>query len=296
MRSFALAPLLLLAALARADELPAETSAPLRPGLAPGESLTFQAKWGLFPRAGRVVVSASEDTGPGEDDASGEGDGEVVLIRLEVASDGTLGRLFRFQAEADSRFDGETGRMLSAVMRSAQGSKKTERRLTFDYEAGIARYEDKLEPRRSEELTLPEDGRPMDLISCLVSARQWKLQPGDEREILVMADKRFYPMRLKAMVVERHSFPLGEFDALLLVPEPIGEARGVFRDGGGIRVWVENSERGLPLRIEVKTRVGLVVADLVEYRPPGEDVAPEDILRPPVEEEPVRSRARFRKR
>jgi hypothetical protein len=265
--------LVLILAVCGFGYLAAAEETPLARFLQPGESMVFQARWGIFSRAGKVEVAA--------DKATEEQDGAAprTLVRVRIASDGTLGSLFRYQATAETIFT-QSGRMLEAVLRTDSGSRKEHREIKFDYDQRTADYTDHLQPRRSQLIQLP-DGEPLDLVSCLVSARNWNLKPGEEREVLVQADRRFYPIKIRVEQTVRQSFALGEFDALVLVPEPIGEPRGVFRNGGGLRVWIEDAPRGLPLRIEAKTKVGMVTADLVEYTAPSTKEGDEpEVLRP----------------
>jgi hypothetical protein len=157
--------------------------------------------------------------------------------------------------------------MLYAKYQSTAGSKREDRSIAFDLDKRLAHYRDSLVPKRDADIPLPP-GDPLDLITCLVTARRWNLQPGDTRDIVVLADKRFYPLRLRALRRESINVSLGSFDSLLVVPEPIGPATGMFRKGGAMRIWIEDAPRALPLRVEVKVPVGTVTADLVEYQPP----------------------------
>jgi hypothetical protein len=49
----------------------------------------------------------------------------------------------------------------------------------------------------------------------------------------------------------------------------IGKPKGMFRRGGEVHVWVSADADRLPLRFEVKLKVGTAFAVLTDYRPPS---------------------------
>lgn len=267
--------------------------------LGDGERLVFQARWKLFSRVGRITVAADDvpaSNAAGPAGEVGEAGGGAPLanavvtaeaaadtaalvgvgttapaamrrIRVDVSSDGVISHLYTYRATGESMFDPVSGRMLSATYQAEAGKRREDRSIQFDLENGIAHYRDALAPRRNADIPIPE-GEPLDLITCLVTARRWNLKAGDTRDIVVLADKRFYPLRLRAEKRESIKVALGTFDALLIVPEPIGTPRGVFRKGGGMQIWIEDSPRALPLRVQVMAPVGMVNVDLVQYDAP----------------------------
>jgi hypothetical protein len=243
-----------------ASETPRETLPSTNAILGPGEAFGFQASWGIFPRAGRIDISAAPP------DGKTAADERRVIVR--IASDGTIGRLHRYEAVGETLYATDTGLMRSASYRARAGSKNQQRALLFDYTARVAHYTDALEPARDATVALP-DGEPLDLVTSLVTARRWQLAPGDTREILVQVDKKFYPLLLRAGAVETVRTRRGEFSALVITPEPVGKPSGLFKRGGSLKIWIEDSPARLPLRVEVKGRFGTVTADLVDYSPPA---------------------------
>lgn len=263
---------------------------PAAPILGAGEELSFRVRWRVFDRAGTIEVAADDHTPVEKADTGDAFAGPSPTLRriqVKIATDGTIARLYTYRAEGETFYDPINGRILSARFLSTAGGKQQERTLEFDRALGIARYRDARNPSRDEDLALPE-GDPLDILTSLVTARHWKLAPGQTHDILLQADKRFYPLRLRAESRETLRAALGEFPALVVVPEPIGEARGLFRRGGSIRVWIEDSPRALPLKIEIETRAGRFVADLIRYQAPGVGSDSDQLL---VEPDPSGSRA-----
>jgi hypothetical protein len=237
------------------------------PALGAGEKLVFQARWKFFDRVGRIVVAADDVVTADGTPEGGLASPPLRRIRVDVSSDGMVANLYTYRATGVSFFDLSSGRMLSASYKSAAGSDREERSIRFDLEKRLAFYRDALAPRRNADLTLP-DGELLDFITCLVTARRWNLQPGDSRDIVVLADKRFYTLRLRAERRETITAALGKYAALVVVPEPIGPPRGIFKKGGGFRIWIEDSPRALPIRVDVRVPIGTVTVDLVRYDPP----------------------------
>ncbi len=272
----------LLAEVTEAETLPPEmpAQANLGPALGVGEKLVFQASWKVFSRVGRITVSAddapmnapagNESISPTDEATSSTVPAAPARrIRVDVSSDGVIAHLYTYRATGESLFDPITGRMISARYTAAAGKRREDRSIRFDSEENVAYYRDALVPKRDADIPLPA-GEPLDLITCLVTARRWNLKPGDTRDVVVLADKKFYPIRLRADLRETIKTPLGTFSTLLIVPEPVGTPRGVFRKGGGMRIWIEDSPQALPLRVEIKGPVGTVNVDLIEYEPPLE--------------------------
>ncbi len=247
-----LAPLLLMAALSCAHGT--EVAA-----LLPGEAFVYRVGWGIFSGAGEVKVSAVAETLAGS-----PGTRVTTLTRTQ----GTIGLLYAFTGQAVAHFSASNGLMLNAQAETAAGSKRTQMAVTFDYAHSVAKYVDLLHPARSTTLVMPA-GRPLDLITVLIQARAWNLKPGETHAALVLFDNEFYPVNITAQRLEKIDTPKGPRDAMLLVPVMSGTPKGMFKKGGAIQVWISNDADRLPLKFEVKVKVGTAVATLIDYHPPS---------------------------
>jgi hypothetical protein len=239
--------LILLIAAARAAEAPVAL-------LNPGEAFTYRVGWGVLGHAGELTVRADAETIEG-----------LPHIRITTGSHtrGFVRVLFRFDGEAQTLFDVRDGRLLSARATTESGKERTQASIVFDYKEAKAFYVDHLRPQRTTTLDLPE-GHPMDLITNLIQTRVWALKPGDTRDVLVLFDDEFYPLRITAEKEETIATPSGPRNAILLIPRMLGQPKGMFRRGGEVRVWVSAGQAGLPLRFEVKLKVGTAYAVLDE--------------------------------
>ncbi|CAM2810527.1 DUF3108 domain-containing protein [Rariglobus hedericola] len=227
--------------------------------LKPGESLTYRVGWGLLGHAGDMKVTATEETIAGR---------SHTRMTTTSATQGFVRLLYRFDGEAQMLFDAHDGRLLNATATTQAKKNKTNASITFDYTKNEASYVDHLEPARNSSFPMPE-GMPMDFITSLIQTRSWALEPGQSRDVLVLFDKDFYQLRITAEREETISTPSGKRKTVLLMPRMIGEPKGMFRRGGEVRVWVSADADRLPLRFEVKLKVGTAYAVLTDYQPPA---------------------------
>lgn len=222
----------------------------------PGETVEYRVNWGMMGHAGNVVVSATAD-GDHTNQA-------ITRIQTTTTTRGLVGRLYPFSGESEARYEANSGRLLGAEARTRIRQRQTHATLTVENGRGI--YVDHLRPRRSTTLDMP-DGEPVaDFITTLIAARAWGLRPGDTREVQVLFDNELYPIKLTARRVERVRGADGNVRALLVVPEMIGEPRGMFARGGRINVWLAEEGERLPVRFEVSLRVGTATGVLVSHQ------------------------------
>ena len=252
-------PLLLTAASAR----PARAAA--FDAFADGETFTYRVSWGIFSRAGEIVIAAHE-----EKDDQGR---ELFHITTDTATRGIVRGFYSYNNRAEALINRQTGRLIMMREKGADGGKhQTDTETTFDYSRRIAWHVDHHRPDRSEEVTIPV-GDPIDLISALVQAREWNLQPGQKKEVLVNLSNEFYPLALYADHYEDVQTPLGTYRTLMLIPRMEQNPKGIFKRGGEIKVWISQGEQKLPVKMQLKLRFGSATLWLSKYQraaPPAE--------------------------
>jgi hypothetical protein len=227
--------------------------------LRPGESLTYRISWGLLGKAGEMKISAKSETTDGL---------PRVRIVTTTATRGMVRALYPFDGDAWILFDPAGGRMLGGAAETKAGKKKTHASISLDHGKGEAVYTDHLRAKRSAIVPIPPGQPPVDFITALIQGREWAMTPGQTRNAMVLFDDEFYPLQITAEREETIATPEGPRKALLLIPRMIENPKGMFRRGGEIHVWVSADADRLPLRFEVKLKVGTAVAVLTDYRRP----------------------------
>lgn len=224
-----------------------------------GERFTYKVGFALFPRAGEITIVADAETGP---------DGRDLMRLVNTTSSrGFVRGVYALDNRAEVVIDRATGRILSTRETGQDGKRTTDSETTFDYNARVARHVDRSRPGRSGDIPIPE-GDPLDLISALVQTRDWNLQPGDARDIVVHFGRDIYPLTIRAEHYEEVRTPLGKYRALVLVPTMRGTPKGLFKRGGEIKVWIAQDGSQLPVKMQLKLNYGTTSLLLSEYEPP----------------------------
>ncbi|PTX94311.1 DUF3108 domain-containing protein [Opitutus sp. ER46] len=231
------------------------------PPLRAGEMLRFSVSWAIVPGAGEIEINAAAN-GPDQ---------------IKIISSTTTRRLARmllpFDATAESVYDARTGDLLSLHERSKTRGKVQEHLVTFNYTNRQANYVPVGGEGGPRILEMPP-GSPTDLISALLSTRDWNLQPGDKRDVLVLFDDDFYELTIHALRYEEVRNRLGRFNTLVLQPRmEKTPPKGMFKRGSTVQVWIAQDAQRLPIKFEVEFNIGTGTANLVAYNSPTEPVA-----------------------
>ena len=228
-----------------------------------GEQLTYRVSWAVVPGAGEIKIAAEQDAAEPHQ-------------RLKVTTTTATRRLARmlmtFDAKSESIFDLKTGKLVSLHETSAQGEKRSERNVIFDYARRQADYTNPAEPV-ARALPMPE-GDPTDLIMALLQTRGWNMKPGDKQDALVLFDNDFYELTIHFARYEEVSTPLGRFKTVVLEPRmDRTPPKGMFKRGSKVRVWIAQDDLRLPVKFDVEFKIGTGTATLESYTPPNAKTA-----------------------
>jgi hypothetical protein len=247
----------LAAALAAGADIPAVPSI----GLGNGETLTYSVRWGFIPSVGRIKITA---------DAVGDGPSAVMRVTTTTATWGIARGIFAFDGRGESVYNASSGLLLSISESSSYKDKQIKDDIVFNYGKMTAEFTDAVHPEKSHRIKMPE-GDPSDLILALIRTRYWDLQPGQQRDDLVIFKDQFYPLTIRAEPdIDYVISTMGVFKSVVLVPRmEKTPPMGMFKNGSTVRVWIEtNDARRLPVRFEVGFRFGTGTATLINYLPP----------------------------
>ena len=224
---------------------------------ADGETFTYRVSWALFPGAGRIVISAQNETLNGV---------PVVRISVDTSSRGLVRVFYTYDDHAMAVVDQATGHVLSAGDKSSGGKDASDSETTFDYATRKVNHINRARPGRSRNFDLPP-GDPIDLISCLINTRTWDVKPGDKRDALVYFDNDVYPVTIVAEDFEEITTSLGTLKTLRLAPRMEQNPKGIFARGGSIQVWVSQGQPKLPVKMQLQLKLGAAALSLIRHDP-----------------------------
>ena len=234
------------------------SAAPL--AIQPGEKFVYRLAWGPFRKAATLEIVADLD--PQSTEAT-------TRVTSHTATRGMIRALYPFDGWGQFFYAPESGQLLEAKAWTESSSKKTNASMTVDYDAMTADYVDHLRPHRSLEIDIPPE-QAFDFLTTLMQTRNMELAVGREISVPVFFDDELYPLVITVEDREEIKTPMGKMPALLLVPRMVENPRGMFEDGGEIKIWVSDDEWRIPLKFEVKVAVGTAMALLMEHRKPND--------------------------
>jgi len=224
-----------------------------------GETLTYKVGFAIFTHAGEITIAAHDDKADGRD---------LVRVTTDTSSHGFVRSLYSFDNHAEVVIDRGTSRLQSVREKGSDPKRSTNTEIVFDYAAGVAHYTDRVRTENTGDVAIPP-GDPMDLISALVQTRDWNLQPGEKRDMLVQFGRDFYPLAIYADHFEEVHTPLGNYKALVLIPRMESNPKGLFKRGGEIKVWIAQDAARLPVKMQLKLNFGTASLLLINYRAPA---------------------------
>lgn len=224
-----------------------------------GEAFTYKVGFAIFGRAGEVIIAAQDQ------DLNGT---SVMRVTTDTRSRGLVRGFYAFDNKAEVLIEKASGRMLQVKESGADPKRASDSEIVLDYTNRRAKFTDHVRAERSIEIPIP-DGDPVDLISALVQTRDWNLRPGEKRDLLVQFGRNFYPLSIQAERYEEIRTPLGTYRTLLLVPRMENDAKGLFRKGGEIKVWISQDASSLPVKMQLKLKFGTTTLLLSGYKSPA---------------------------
>jgi hypothetical protein len=233
--------------------LPASPALPLQDG----EQLTYRVSWAIVPGAGEIRIAARQDIAT-----------KHLIVTTNTATRRLAKMLLPFEAEANSVFDFETGRLLSLRESNVTKNKRSEHTVTFDYASRMATYKGGNPTDKPRQLSIPP-GDPTDLMMGLLQTRTWDLKPGQKRDALVLFDDDFYELTIHMARYEAVETPAGKFRTMVLEPRmDKTPPKGMFRRGSSVRIWIAQDAHRLPVKFEVEFKIGTGTAILESYQEP----------------------------
>ena len=216
-----------------------------------GEKLTFSIDYGPI-QAGIATISVVDKINFKER--------ECYRIVSEAFSSKPFSIIFKVEDKVESIIDAQGIFSWKIDKHIHEGQYHSDKYYILDYFNNIA---------YSVDDTVKLSLIVQDALSSLFYLRTQKLEVGKSVIMQHFDNGKFYELEVKILKKEKIKVKAGIFDTILV--EPLMTSMGVFRHGGGIKVWVTNDDKRMPVKMSTKIYLGpiglgSINANLIEYK------------------------------
>lgn len=226
----------------------------------PGETLTYNVAWSIFP-AGRVVASLKQ---------VGLGAGDAFEIDTTAHSTGFVSLLYNLDNSYHSIFDPRTlcSRRIDKTINEGRRHKDTH--IVFDSQKRMAILNERDMGKPNHRLKHEENAIPAcveDVVTAFYYLRDQPMQVGDNIYVPVNDGSKTQEVVVNVQARERLHTPLGPRYAFRLEPRTLG---GLYKKKGRMLIWISDDAQRLPLRIKAMMLIGTISGNLqsVSYKNP----------------------------
>lgn len=224
---------------------------------APGETLSYDVTWTIFP-AGQVTATLAR---------AEEGSPETYEVITTARSQGFVSLLYSVQNEFRSLFDPQTTCSKQIVKKVNEGRRHRDTRIVFDAARKLAILDEsdptKPEvPRKHTENDIP--ACVTDVITAFYFVRQQPLRVGEQIRLPINDGAKTYEVSVEVQAREQIQTPLGTRAAFRVEPKVFG---ALYPRKGRMLIWFSDDEQRLPLRIKAAIAVGTITGTLRSASP-----------------------------
>lgn len=219
---------------------------------APGETLTYDVTWTVFP-AGQVTATLGRLEG---------GSRETYEVLTTARSQGFVSLLYNVENEFRSLFDRETTCSKQILKKINEGRRHRDTRIVFDAARKLAILDEADPtnpdaPHKHAENEIPSC--VTDVITAFYFVRRQPLRVGDQIRLPINDGAKTYEVGIEVQAREQIQTPLGTRAAFRVEPKVFG---GLYRRKGRMLIWFSDDEQRLPLRIKASIAVGTITGTL----------------------------------
>lgn len=241
---------------ARAQELP----------FRPGETLTYDVTWSIFP-AGQVVSTVKQ---------IGSGPQDAYAIDATARSDGFVSLLYKIDNTYHAVADPRTlcSRQIEKTINEGRRHKQTH--IVFDSLTRMAILNEHDMAKPGHPLKHDENAIPAcveDIVTAFYDLRRQPMKVGDQIRIPVNDGSKTHEVIVDVEGREKLQTPLGDRWAFRLRPRALGD---LYKKRGRLLIWISDDAQRLPLRIKAILLVGTITGTLqsVTYGPSTTGIGP----------------------
>lgn len=240
----------------------AQTAAKNSLPFSPGETLTYNVSWSIFP-AGKVTVALARDKNTSSDD---------YVITTTARSEGFVSLLYKVRDEFQSVFNPQTLCSTQISKHINEGHNHKIINITFESNRGLAILDERnlnsaYGPPKHAEHEIP--GCVQDVVSAFYYVRSQPLHVGQKIELAVNDGSKTATVVAAVTTREKIKTPVGTHEALRVVPSVFGNLYK--KRKGKLVVWFSADKHHYPLRIKAILKLGAITGTLasVSPAPPG---------------------------
>jgi hypothetical protein len=226
------------------------------------ETLDYTVEWRLVTAGkARIVWSATPRR------ANSPNPGWQADLHLE--STGLVSKLFKVNNDYVSNLESDLCSS-GSYLKSEEGSRHKETRVTFDREARKAEYLEKDLDKRAvvnaHEIDIPPCVH--DVLGGLYSLRTVNLQPGQATQVAVSDGKKSVMARVEAQQREDIKTPAGAFKTIRYEAFLFNDV--LYRRYGHLYFWLTDDARKVPVQIRVRLQftIGTITLQLEKEEKP----------------------------
>jgi hypothetical protein len=224
---------------------------------APGETLTYDVTWSIFP-AGQVVatLTRAEGTSP-----------EAFEALTTARSQGFVSLLYNVENEFRSFFDPRTTCSQRILKKINEGRRHKDTRIVFDGARGLAILDERDLNKPNAPPKHAENEVPScvtDVVTAFYFVRRQPLRVGEQLRLPINDGAKTYMVNVEIQAREQIQTPLGVRTALRVEPKVFG---GLYTRRGRMLIWFSDDEQRLPLRIQTSIAVGSIIGTLRSVSP-----------------------------
>ena len=228
------------------------------PAFAPGETLTYNVTWSVFP-AGQVVVTLTKPKGPGSE----------YEVKTTAQSKGFASLLYSVDDEFHSFFKPETLCSQRILKKVNEGRRHRETRIQFDYARKLAVLDEhdptnSQAPPKHDEKTIPDCVQ--DVVSAFYYLRSRPLEVGRNYELAINDGSKTTQVVVEVQKREQIQSGIGARPAVRVEPKIFGS---LYQRKGRMLIWFSDDAEHLPLRIRMTLGIGSITGTLASVTNSG---------------------------
>lgn len=219
---------------------------------APGETLTYDVDWAIFP-AGTVVATLR---------GTGNGPSDDYEVETSARSQGFSSLLYTVQDDFHSFFSPRTMCSQHIFKEVNEGSRHLRTDILFDAKRRLAILDEQYPAKPNLPSKHAENAIPPcveDIVTAFYYVRRQPFHVGEAIRLPINDGAKTYEVTAQVQAREQIQTPMGTRWAFRVEPTVF---RGLYKRKGRMLIWFSDDQQRLPLRIKVMISIGTITGTL----------------------------------